>query len=127
MGTPLWGSSIEMIINKSCIDVPKFYAERRRPDAKTEEDILVATIDGKGVVMRKDQIAKTTPKNQLRKMRKIGERKKKPDGITNKEKLGKQPLWIANPEWLLYTVLFTLPRTLHLFLVFYIFPCTFSR
>ena len=76
LGTSLWGCSIETIINKSCVDVPKFYAERRGPEAKIEEDILVATIDGKGVVMRKDQIAKSAPKKQLRKMRKIGEPQK---------------------------------------------------
>ena len=92
LGTSLWGSSIETIINKSCVDVPKFYEKRQRPNAKTEEDILVATIDGKGVVMRKDQIAKSSPKKQLRKMRKIGERPKKPDGKKSKEKLGKKKM-----------------------------------
>lgn len=92
LGTSLWGSSIETIVNKSSIDAPKFYAEREGPDAKTEEDILVATIDGKGIIMRKDQIAKSAPKNQVRKMKKIGERKKKPKGLKNNEKLGKKKM-----------------------------------
>ena len=52
----------------------------------------MATIDGKGVVMRKDQIAKSAPQKQLRKIRKIGERQKKPDGKKNKEKLGKKKM-----------------------------------
>lgn len=62
LGTSLWGSSIESMVNESSIDVAKFYSERQGPDANTEEEILVATIDGKGIIMRKDQIEKSVPK-----------------------------------------------------------------
>ncbi|MCP4652761.1 MAG: ISKra4 family transposase [Candidatus Omnitrophica bacterium] len=77
LGTPLWGSAIETIMNKSCVNVPKFYENREKPEGKTEEEILVVTMDGKGVVMRKDQIEKKVPKTRRRKMRKIGEGPKK--------------------------------------------------
>lgn len=87
LGISLWGSSIETIMQKSCIDVPKFYEERQEPDTETEKEILVATIDGKGVVMRKNQLIKKAPKKRLKKMRKIGEREKK----TIDEKANEKP------------------------------------
>jgi hypothetical protein len=77
LGVPLWGSAIETVMNKSCIDVSRFYENRKVPDEKTEKEIIVATGDGKGVVMRKDQIEKKTGKKRPRKMRKKGERTKK--------------------------------------------------
>ena len=61
----------------SCVDVPKFYEERQSPEAKIEEEILVATIDGKGIVMRKDELKKKEPKKRLKKIRKLGERQGK--------------------------------------------------
>lgn len=92
LGTSLWGSSIETIIHESCVNVPKFYTERQEPDAKTEEEILVATIDGKGVVMRKNQIEKPVLQKRRRKMRKIGERQKKSEGVKNNEKIGRKKM-----------------------------------
>lgn len=77
LGMPLWGSSIETIMQKACVDVPHFYKERQGPKEETEKEILVATMDGKGVIMRKDQIEKKTSKKRRRKIRKIGEREKK--------------------------------------------------
>jgi len=76
LGSSLWGSSIESIINKACVDVPNFYEEREGPDPKTENEILVATIDGKGVVMRKGQIVEPSPKKHRKRMRKIGEKQR---------------------------------------------------
>lgn len=77
LGTPLWGSSIETIMQKSCIDVPKFYEERQEPEMKPEKEILVGTIDGKGVVLRKNQFIKKAPKKRLKKNEKNrGTRKK---------------------------------------------------
>jgi hypothetical protein len=90
LGTPLWGSSIETIMQKSSIDVPKFYKERQEPGIGTEKKILVGTIDGKGVVMRKNQLPKKIPKKRMRKMRKIGEREHndpKPDEKPGKKKM----------------------------------------
>ena len=63
----LWGSTIETVIQTSRIDVPDFYKERQGPDARTEKEILVAAMDGKEVVMRKNQLEQRTPKKQLRK------------------------------------------------------------
>ena len=74
---PLWGSTIETVMCKSCTHVQQFYKERQGPDAGTEKEIIVATGDGKGVVMRKDQIEKKVIKKRPRKMRKNGERVKK--------------------------------------------------
>lgn len=88
---PLWGSVVETVMHKSCVDVPQFYANRQGPDAETEEGIIVATGDGKGVVMRKGQLEKKVAKKRLRKMRKQGEKvKKKVDGMD--KKLGKKKM-----------------------------------
>jgi hypothetical protein len=71
---PLWASTVETIMHKACVDVPKFYEKRQGPDTYTEKEIIVATGDGKGVVMRKEQLEKKVVKKRLRKMRKQGER-----------------------------------------------------
>ena len=59
---PLWGSVVETVIHKSCVDIPQFYANRQGPNAETEKEIVVATGDGKGIVMRKNQLEKKSPK-----------------------------------------------------------------
>jgi hypothetical protein len=91
LGTPLWGSVVETVMHKSCVDVPQFYANRQGPNAETEKEIIVATGDGKGVVMRKDQLEKKIVKKRLRKLRKKGERVKKQVDETGK-KLGKKKM-----------------------------------
>ena len=92
LGMPLWGSTIETIVCGACVDAPKFYEERQGPNKETEKGILVGTMDGKGVVLRKDQLAIKIPKNRLRKMRKIGEKKQKPTDEQNDGKLGKKKM-----------------------------------
>ena len=88
---PLWGSLVETVMYKSSVDVPKFYENRQGPDAETEKEIIVATGDGKGIVMRKDQLEKKVAKKRLRKMRKTGERVKKE--LDKKiERLGKKKM-----------------------------------
>ena len=77
LGMPLWGSVVETVMHKSCVDVAEFYEKRQGPEAGTEKEIIVATGDGKGVVMRKDQLEKKVAKKRPRKMRKKGERVKK--------------------------------------------------
>ena len=88
---PLWGSTIETVMSKSCIDVPQFYEGRQGPDAGTEKEIIVATGDGKGVVMRKGQIEKKAVKKQPRKIRKKGERIKK-EVTEKRERPGKKKM-----------------------------------
>lgn len=88
---PLWASTVETVMHKACIDVPEFYEKRQAPDVETEKEIIVATGDGKGVVMRKDQLEKQVAKKRLRKMRKQGERAKKKVN-EKKEKLGKKKM-----------------------------------
>lgn len=90
---PLWGSMVETVMHKSSVDVSQFYKERQGPDAGTEKEIIVATGDGKGIVMRKDQIEKKIIKKQPRKMRKKGERiKKEKERKKKNEKLGKKKI-----------------------------------
>jgi hypothetical protein len=91
LGMPLWGSVVETVMHKSCVDVPQFYANRQGPNAETEKEIIVATGDGKGVVMRKDQLEKKVVKKRLRKLRKRGERVKKQVDEADK-KLGKKKM-----------------------------------
>ena len=92
LGMPLWGSAIETIIHGACVDAPKFYEERQGPDKETEKEILVGTMDGKGVVLRKDQLAIKIPKKRLRKMRKLGEKEQKHANEQNDGKLGKKKM-----------------------------------
>lgn len=89
LGVSLWGSSIETIVQKSCVNVPKFYEERQGPDISTEQKILVATVDGKGVVMRKDQVKIRV--RRKRRMRKNGERERKKN-TKNNQKIGKKKM-----------------------------------
>lgn len=81
LGTSLWGSSIESIIKETNTNVSRFYQAQPKPE--NEEELLVATIDGKGIVMRKDQL-KQIPK--MKRIRKVGEKEKK------KERLGKKKM-----------------------------------
>ena len=71
LGIPLWESTIETVMKNAYLDVPDFYETRQKPD--NEEELLVATLDGKGVVMKKNQIEQKTPKQRPRKMKKNGE------------------------------------------------------
>lgn len=77
LGISLWGSSIETIVQKTFVNVPKFYEERQSPEISTEKKILVATVDGKGVVMRKDQVKIRIRKKRRMKKTKERERRKK--------------------------------------------------
>src|SRR5580658_9225847 len=88
---PLWASTVEIVMHKACVDIPKFYEKRQGPDAGTEKEIIVATGDGKGIVMRKEQLEKKVAKKRLRKMRKRGERIKKKVNEKN-EKPGKKKM-----------------------------------
>jgi alpha-galactosidase len=77
-------------LQKSYADVSDFYKDRQGPKAKTEKEILVITVDGKGVVMRKDQIQKKNHRKRFKKIRKLDERKKKDADDTKKVKPGKK-------------------------------------
>lgn len=89
---PLWGSSIGTIMYGASVDVSKFYEKRQRPKIETEKEILVATIDGKGIVMRKDQVEKKAHKKHLPKMRKLGEKETKNLKKKQDEKPGKKKM-----------------------------------
>ena len=89
----LCGSSIETMMQKACSDVSNFYKERQAPDAKSEKEIFVATVDGKGVVMKNSQIKEKPSNRQFRKMRKIGEKKRPQYNEKKKEvKRGKKKM-----------------------------------
>lgn len=90
LGVPLWGSTTETMMKEACIDVPDFYKERELTNTALEKEILVATVDGKGVVMRKDQIQQKIVKKRLKKMRKLEEKKPKELKKEKEKKLGKK-------------------------------------
>ena len=77
LGIPLWGSAIETVMQKASVDVPNFYELRQNPDAKSEKELLVVTMDGKGVVMKKNQLEQKISRKRPRKMKKLGEQEKK--------------------------------------------------
>jgi len=89
----LYGSSIETMMQKACSNVSNFYKESPAPDAKSEKEILVATVDGKGVFMKKGQLKEKSFKPQFREMRKLGEKKKAQSDEKKKEvKRGKKKM-----------------------------------
>jgi hypothetical protein len=93
LGIPLWGSTVETIMKESCFDVPNFYKERQALPTSSEKELLVATGDGKGIVMRKDQIEKKPSKKPLPRIRKIGEKERKKtieDTVKGKEEAFKR-------------------------------------
>jgi hypothetical protein len=49
----LWKQAAETIAREAGADVERFYVERKPPAARTEGEILVVGLDGKGVPMRK--------------------------------------------------------------------------
>lgn len=59
--------SLERIVGDLCEDVDRFYEEKEPPEARPEAPVTVATIDKKGVVIRKPKKAQTAsqapPKN----------------------------------------------------------------
>jgi hypothetical protein len=59
-GQKLGKRQLEALVRRAAADFDGFYSERRRPPAATDEDLLVLSCDGKGVVMRPDALRKAT-------------------------------------------------------------------
>ena len=51
---------LEALVRRAAADFDRFYSERRRAPAGADEDLLVLSCDGKGVVMRPDALRKAT-------------------------------------------------------------------
>jgi hypothetical protein len=53
--------SLESLVGDVCDEVDRFYEEKAPPDVCTEAVVTVATVDKKGVVIRKDPTGEATP------------------------------------------------------------------
>ena len=69
----LWTEPIKMTMFESSKDVDEFYEQQPAPAAESEEEILVATVDCKGVPIVKQEVSK--PKKRLKKGEKPGKKK----------------------------------------------------
>jgi hypothetical protein len=58
-----WSQGVQFVARDTARDVQRFYEEKPAPSADDEGEILVATIDGKGVRMRRDE-----PKRRKRRL-----------------------------------------------------------
>ena len=61
--------SLESIVGDVCDEVDRFYAEKAPPDVCPEAVVTVATVDKKGVVIRKPQEGEAGPESGLRRSR----------------------------------------------------------
>jgi hypothetical protein len=52
LGVKFWSQGVQHVARAAAKDVQPFYAQKPAPDAADEAELLVATIDGKGVPMR---------------------------------------------------------------------------
>lgn len=80
LGIPLWDSVLEEIVSSGSSNVKAFYSCLSAPANEVESELLVATVDCKGILMRKSELEKKTvsPLTKYRRMTKLGEKAKKP-------------------------------------------------
>jgi len=69
----IWNSSLEEIARKSSKNINEFY-NTRLVSLDNKNDILVATVDCKGIQMRKSELQAKEVQPKLKRMRKLGER-----------------------------------------------------
>lgn len=55
LGVKFWKQGVQHVARVAAADVQSFYEARPVPAAKSEDELLVSTIDGKGVPMRPDE------------------------------------------------------------------------
>ena len=73
LGIDLWSSACERIAGDTSKDVKQFYAQKSPPKAVEEGELLVATVDCKGVPIKKDEPSKK--RVRLKKGEKPGKKK----------------------------------------------------
>lgn len=78
---------LEALTQRAAVDVDAFYA-RRRPGPRPEGDLLVLSVDGKGIVMRPEALRANTKSNAKRKAAAGGN--KLTTRLTGGEKLGRK-------------------------------------
>jgi len=49
-----WKQGVQLVAQEASSDVQPFYEERGAPDGRTEAEVLVAAVDGKGVPIRRE-------------------------------------------------------------------------
>ncbi len=69
----LWGSSCERIATETAKDVEQFYTEKEAPEATEEGELMVVTLDGKGVPIKKQE--PTEKRIRLKRGEKPGKKK----------------------------------------------------
>jgi len=74
LGIKLWDSTLEQVVVDSSTDIADFYLNRPMQNEDTESELLVATVDCKGVLMRKSELKKKDSNSKLRRLRKVREK-----------------------------------------------------
>jgi len=70
----LWSEPIKIMMKKSCENIDEFYEQQATPEEESEGELLVATVDCKGVPVIKKE-APVKPKKRLKKGEKPGKKK----------------------------------------------------
>jgi len=73
LGVDLWSSCLERIASNTARDVDEFYKKKSAPDLNEEGELLVVTLDGKGVPIKKEE--PSLKKVRLKKGEKPGKKK----------------------------------------------------
>lgn len=73
LGINIWTKQSEEINQNAAVHVDDFY--KTHPEKKQNQPILVAQVDGKGIVMRKDQTERKRPGPRLKRGEKNGKKK----------------------------------------------------
>ena len=86
-GTRVGKRQLEALAFRSSVDIDDFY-ERRRPGPRDEEDLVVMSVDGKGIVMLPDSLLEKTRQNAAVKAAAGGQRLA--TRLSSGEKLGRK-------------------------------------
>jgi len=78
LGIQLWDSALEEILVGSSVDAQDFYKNLPVSSQNLPNELLVASVDCKGVLMRKSELEKKETLPKYRRLNKLGERIKKP-------------------------------------------------
>jgi hypothetical protein len=88
-GSSVGKRQLEELTQRAAVDVDAFYAQRR-PGPRPEGDLLVLSVDGKGIVMRPEDLRANTKRNARIKAEAGGN--KLTTRLTGGEKTGRKPM-----------------------------------
>lgn len=77
LGIQLWDSSLEQVVVNSSINIADFYMDQPMQQEDAESELLVASVDCKGVAMRKSELKKKDSRPELRRLQRTHEKVKK--------------------------------------------------